>query len=274
MNTERPIEILTRSAFDIAAPVYDREYESLHGIRRLRSIISQVYLEYFQHGQQLLELNCGTGTDALHLANNGMSILATDVSPNMIAEVQRKIQATHTEHAVTAQVLSYLDLHLLGDKVFDGSYSNMGGINCTNNLQAVASGLASRIKPGGYFVATVMPEFCLWETAAFLSRLQWRNAFRRKKTGGVSAHLHGGRVQTFYYSPRKFASIFSPYFDCVDVMGLNIFTPPPNSPRAYTLVPRLMNVLESIDDRIARLPLFTSIGDHYLIVLRRNKSAA
>lgn len=272
MNDERPTEVLTRNAFDVAAPVYDREYEHLHGIQRLRSIISQMYLQYFSPGQSLLELNCGTGTDALFLARNGMTVFATDVSPGMIAEVRRKTAELHLESSVTSQVLSYLDLDSLGKKTFDGAYSNMGGINCTNDLPIVAKHLASLVKPGGYFIATVMPGFCLWETAAFLSRFQIRNAFRRRRAGGVTANLHGGKVQTFYHGPRKFEEAFAPYFERVDLMGLNILTPPPNSTNAYASMPRLIKILEKVDDSLARLPFFSSIGDHYLMVLRRTAS--
>ncbi|MEO8168701.1 MAG: class I SAM-dependent methyltransferase [bacterium] len=274
MNSERPTELLTRDAFDAAAPVYDREYEHLHGIRRLRSIISQVYLQYFSPGQSLLELNCGTGTDALFLAGKGITVLATDVSPKMIAEVRRKTMELKLESAVTGQVVSYLDLDLITSKVFDGAYSNMGGINCTDDLPVVAKHLASLIKPRGYFVATVMPGFCLWETVAFLARFHFRDAFRRQRSGGVTANLHGGKVQTFYHSPRKFVKAFAPYFRRVDIMGLNIFTPPPNSTNAYASRPGPIKILEKVDDAIARLPLFSTIGDHYLIVLQRTDSGS
>ena len=269
MKNERPLELSTRKAFDAAAPVYDREYEHLPGVVRLRSIISNVYLQYFSPGQSLLELNCGTGTDALLLAHRGMTVLATDVSPNMIAEVKRKTAELNFETSVTAQVLSYLDLDSLGSRRFDGAYSNMGGINCTDDLPVVAKHLASLIRPGGYFIATVMPGFCLWETAAFLARFQFRNAFRRQRAGGVTANFHGGKVQTFFHSPRKFENAFSPYFEREDMMGLNMLTPQPNSTNAYASMPRVIKMLEKIDDLIARLPFFSSIGDHYLIVVRR-----
>jgi len=268
MNRE-DTETLTRKAFDAAAPVYDSEYEDLHGIKRLRSIISPIYLRYFSAGQTILELNCGTGTDALFLGRNGVNVLATDVSPRMIGEVQEKVTQSHLSHLVSARILSYHDLHHLENRTFDGAYSNMGGINCTDDLPAIAASLGALVKPGGYFIATVMPDFCLWETIAFLARLQFRKAFRRRKAGGVSAHVHGGRVQTHYHSPGKFEAAFAPFFERVFLMGLNIFTPPPNSTNAYGSMPKAIRVLEKVDDSISRLPFFSSIGDHYLIVLRR-----
>jgi ubiquinone/menaquinone biosynthesis C-methylase UbiE len=141
MLDEQSTEIQIRSAFDSAALVYDKEYESLYGMRRLRSIMWQVYLQYFSPGQRLLELNCGTGTDAVFLAQQGRKVLATDSSPQMIRETRKKIQSTHLNDLASAEVLSYLDLRDLGNETFDGAYSNMAGLNCTNDLDVVASGL-------------------------------------------------------------------------------------------------------------------------------------
>ena len=269
---DRTSETLTQQAFDTAAPVYDQTYEQLHGIRRLRRLISQVYDRYFAPGQHLLELNCGTGTDAIEQARKGVHVLATDVSPAMIHEVKRKLRDARLEHMITPRVLSYHDLHLLKGSIFDGAYSNMGGLNCTAEMGEIARHLAGLIRPGGYFIATVMTDFCLWETAAFLSRLQIRNALRRRKRGGVSAHLHGGTVQTYYYSPDMFASHFAPYFERIQLTGLNILTPPPNSTRVYDRFPDFVWALEGIDDKISGLPVFSAIGDHFLMVLRRKQT--
>jgi SAM-dependent methyltransferase len=269
MNRETSTGQATRSAFDAAASVYDREYEKLHGIQRLREIMWQEYLRYFSAGDNLLEINCGTGTDALFLAQKGMHVLATDTSPNMIAAATAAFQEAHLDHRAAAQQLSYLDLDGLGDRLFDGTYSNMGGLNCTNDIPTVAAGLAAHLKPGGCFIATVMPRFCLWETAVSLLRGNRGMAFRRRKPGGVQASLHGGRVQTYYYSPQQFVSLFSPFFEFVSLKGLNIFTPPPNSTSAYASLPGLIRTLERLDDLIAGFRLLSSIGDHYLIVLRR-----
>jgi len=268
-NHDRPVEELTRRAFDGAAPTYDNDYEHLHGIQRLRTIIHSTYLRYFAGGQHVLELNCGTGTDAIALARRGIHIQATDVSPGMIAQTRHKINAAGLEQLVTAQVLSYRDLHHLAGTTFDGAYSNMGGLNCTDDLAGIARNLASLLAPGGYFIATVMTNFCIWETLAFASRLQLRNAFRRRQPNGVAARLHGGIVQTYYYSPGSFASAFAPYFDRVELQGLNILTPPPNSTRAYAAASAILTALEKVDDRISRVPLLSAAGDHFLMVLRR-----
>jgi ubiquinone/menaquinone biosynthesis C-methylase UbiE len=262
----------SRNAFDASAPVYDSEYENLVAIKRIRLITSRVIRQYFAPGDALLELNCGTGTDALHFGRQGINVLATDFSPMMIHEAQKKIADQQLEKFVSTQILSFLDLKNLRDRVFDGAYSNLGGLNCTNDLYTVARDLAALIKPGGYFVAIVMSDLALWEMIAFLTRGKWRNALRRRITNGCLADFHGGNVRTYYYSPKNFLTQFSEFFKPVEIMGLNIFTPPPNSIRAYKNLGGLTHMLEKLDDVLAHLYPFYRLGDHFLIVLRRKNT--
>ncbi len=264
------LNVVSHSAgFDAAAAVYDREYEQLYGIQRLREIMWRTYLSYFSPLDHLLEINCGTGTDALFLAEKGLNVLATDDSPKMVALAAEAFLAAHRNDRAEARHLSYHDLHLLGDRMFDGAYSDMGGLNCTQDLASVAAGLSTHVKPGGHFIATVMPRFCLWETAAFLLRGHPAKAFRRRVGGGIQANIHGAQVKTYYHSPRRFVQAFARDFEFVSLTGLNVFTPPPNSPRAYAAFPRLMKMLEQLDSRIASMPVLSSIGDHYCVVLKR-----
>jgi ubiquinone/menaquinone biosynthesis C-methylase UbiE len=262
----------TARAFDAASAVYDASYEDLPGIRRMRSRTSQLYLEYFPPGSRLLEINCGTGNDAVFLAQKGRTILATDLSGRMVGEVRKKIAVYGLAQAVEAQRLSFSELRRLHPQTFDGAYSNLGGLNCISSLDQVAADLSARVRPGGYFIATVMPSLCLWESLSYASRLRWRDAFRRLARGGAMAHVHGGRVHTYYYSPGSFFSSFAPYFQHVSTEGLAVALPPPNFSRAYAILGEKTRLLEHLDDIIARIPIFRSIGDHYVMVLQRKSS--
>jgi len=263
--TERESE-QTRQAFDAAAAVYDQAYEGLPGIRRMRSITRGLYLRYFPPGAKLLEINCGTGNDAVFLAREGMNVTATDISPMMIEEVRKKAaQLQGVSGAVRGIVLPFDRIGELAGESFDGVCSNLGGLNCTGRLGSLARDLGRIVKPGGVFIATVMPRFCIWETAAFVARFRWRKAFRRLSRGGTLADLHGGHVLTFYHSPGDFRRAFAPEFEHLKTLGLAIAMPPPNFTRAGFLT----NVMGGVDDLIAGLPLFRSIGDHYSMILRR-----
>src|SRR5512146_1922454 len=79
------------TAFGRLASSYDEDFEKLPAARRLRGIVWNVYCRYFKPGDSLLELNCGTGTDAMTLAEKGMRILATDISTAMLQTFQAKL---------------------------------------------------------------------------------------------------------------------------------------------------------------------------------------
>ncbi|HUI11261.1 MAG TPA: methyltransferase domain-containing protein [Bacteroidota bacterium] len=256
----------TRKAFDAAAPAYDAAYEHLPGIRRIRSITRRIYLENFTPGSRILELNCGTGNDAVFLAQQGMHVLATDISPGMMAQAEKKLPlAGATKGSVRLKVMPFEGIPDLSGEVFDGACSNFGGLNCTERLEEVSRDLAELIRPAGTFIATVMPPFCLWETAAFLARLRWKQAFRRMSRGGIVADLHGGHVRTYYFGPGAFRRAFSEHFDHVRTLGLAILMPPPN----FTRLGGLTDFMGRVDDIVGRIPLVRAIGDHYTIVLRR-----
>jgi len=193
-------------------------------------------------------------------------VLATDISTGMIAEAEKKIRGLYgAAGSASARVLPFEMLTALRGETFDGACSNFGGLNCTERLEDVARDLAAVLRPGGTFIATVMPPFCLWETAAYLARFRWKQAFRRLAPGGRVADLHGGHVRTFYFTPGAFRRAFSRDFTHVRTLGLAIFMPPPNFRRFGALT----GVMGGVDDVVAGIPLIRAIGDHYTIVLRR-----
>jgi len=262
-------EAATRRAFDEAAGWYDQLHESDAAWRASRARTHRIYLKYFNPGNRLLEINCGTGIDAVALACRGMSVHATDLSPVMIEAVAQKIRNHDLEKNLSAEVLAFNELNRLNGQIFDGIYSNFAGLNCTNDLATVADALSKLIRPGGYFIATIMTDFCLWETCAMLLRLRGADAFRRRSRGGVSANLGGERFPTYYFSPEKFLPPFRNSFAEQEIVGLNIFTPPLNHLRAYRMIRPLLPLLYATDDVLSALPLFRRIGDHAVIVLRR-----
>ncbi len=259
----------TRAAFDAAAPVYDSAYEHLTGIRHIRAVMHGLYLRYFKPGDSLLELNCGTGNDAIFLARHGLRVHATDLSPRMIEETRRKVLHEGVEGLVTSDVLSFHQLEKLDGTTFDGAYSNFGGLNCTDRLHDVAAGLAPLLKPGAIFIAAVMTRFCLWESVAALCRGNLRLAFRRLRREGCLAHLHGGLVQTTYHAPSTVVRAFSGGFDPVGVIGLNVVLPPPNAVRSYQILGKGLSPLMRVDARICTHRPFSAMGDHCAIILRR-----
>jgi methylase of polypeptide subunit release factors len=46
----------------------------------MRGLVRDIYLRNFKRGDRLLELNAGTGADAVFLAGRGIEVFATDIS--------------------------------------------------------------------------------------------------------------------------------------------------------------------------------------------------
>jgi len=259
-------------AFGHLASSYDEDFENLPASRRLRGLVWKAYLQHFTRGDVLLELNCGTGTDALALAQSGIRVHATDVSPGMLEAFQSKLVASPYRDLVSLQRMAFDQIPALRPSVFDGSYSNMGGLNCESDLRRVARDLHQVIRPGGVFVGTFLGHWAVWEIAAFLARGRFKEAFRRTRRSGVPARVGGSLVQTFYYSPADVAAHFAPHFTPVEVLGLNIFTPPPTSVNAYRSLGKAVRFLERVDDALMRTFPFDRLGDHFVIVLRHGES--
>ncbi|MBX2992764.1 MAG: methyltransferase domain-containing protein [Bacteroidetes bacterium] len=247
----------------------NRNAESYPATRRIRRIVWNIYYRHFRPGDTLLDLNCGTGDDAMELASAGIRVLATDGSAEMIEEVQRKLYGTAIRTLVTPMQLSFQRLYALNGRQFDGAYSNLGGLNMTNRLDQIAGDLARLVRPGGYVVLNVMSKTCLWETASYLLRGKWKKAFQRRSPDGVLANLNGERVWMRYYSPDEIERAFQRQFNVVSVKGLNILTPPPSALPARKMLGRGIRILESLDDSLPSNSSLHGLGDFYVIVFQR-----
>jgi len=259
-------------AFDAAAETYDREFDALPGTARIRAIVHDIAQQFFPAGGSILELNCGTGTDAMALADRGFRILATDASPSMIRVANQKLLNRTANKDVEFREMSFDRIATLHGRVFDGVLSNMGGLNCVGDLKPIARALAGLTNPGAHVLATFISDFSLWETIAFLFKLDLRSAFRRLSRNGERTSNHASDTTVYYHSPSCVRHAFSPYFDRTLLIGLNIFTPPPSSTRAYERLKFGMRFLDALDARVSTRPPFNRIGDHFVMVLRRTHS--
>src|SRR5687768_4202797 len=79
------------SPFDAMAADYDRSFsDSLIGTLMRRAVWRRLDA-YFCPGDRVLELNCGTGEDAIYLGRRGVRVLATDIAPAMLDVARGKV---------------------------------------------------------------------------------------------------------------------------------------------------------------------------------------
>src|SRR5262245_11506392 len=80
------------TAFDAMAQDYDATFSDTAVGKALRDIVWSHLDDTFAPSQHVLDLGCGTGEDALHLARAGIRVTATDSSAEMIAVAEQKLR--------------------------------------------------------------------------------------------------------------------------------------------------------------------------------------
>ena len=80
------------AAFDRIAEDYDQRFTDTLIGRAQRDAVWRVLAQTWKKDDRVLELNCGTGEDAIFLAGNGISVLACDASRQMIAKAQQHLK--------------------------------------------------------------------------------------------------------------------------------------------------------------------------------------
>ncbi|HTC51083.1 MAG TPA: class I SAM-dependent methyltransferase [Steroidobacteraceae bacterium] len=250
--------------FDSVAEAYDGQFTHTRIGAAMRAAVWARCAARFRPGFRILEMNCGTGEDAGWLANQGMQVLATDISARMIEVAHRKLDAQPQRAAVQFRRLAWEELGGLDAGPFDGMLSNFGGLNCVSDLKGAACALAGRLRPGATAILCIMGPHVPWEWLWFLARGRPAAAFRR---------LHRSRewagVTIRYPSIGAATAAFAPGFRPLRVSAIGALLPPPYTEGTLRRYPRLLDTLERIERRFeTRWPL-PRLADHYLLELER-----
>lgn len=256
-------------AFDSLAPRYDELFTRSMIGRAQRGAVWDVLLDTFEPGSHILELNCGTGEDALFLAQHDMSVVACDASPAMIETARRRMRSEDPEAPIELRLLATEHLWELNTgELFDGAFSNFSGLNCVTDLNQTAYQLAGLLTRGASVVICLSTRFCLSEILWFSLHGQFRKAFRR--CSGIAAVKMGDfTVKVNYPTLRAVKRSFSSFFRLRSCTGIGVAVPPSYLEPFLRKYPRLLGWLRRIDKAICRLPVIRTLGDHMLIHFER-----
>jgi ubiquinone/menaquinone biosynthesis C-methylase UbiE len=260
------------AAFDQAAAEYDRDFSETELARTLRQSVWDRLAANFKTGDHILELNCGTGEDAIWLARHGMQVTATDVSLEMLNVARKKIVEAELNGRIDLQ---RLDLALpTGFENFslDGVLSNFGGLNCVHNLHPIANFLGARIKPDGKLILVPMNRWCAWEIVWHVLHLQFRTAFRRLKSSGSEAVIGAEKIRVWYPSIRSLRKTFEPQFKLERIIGLGIFLPPSYLERSLAWHPKWFRWLNRLEQKFNRYFPLNRLGDHVILEFDRTEA--
>ncbi|NJC97043.1 MAG: hypothetical protein C3F07_18940 [Anaerolineales bacterium] len=254
-------------AFSRTAEKYDAFAEDHPNQTRMRNRVYAHLERFLPNGSRILELNAGTGTDAVELARRGYRIHATDIAPGMLARLHDKETQLHLENRITVQQCSFTELNQIQSAPFDAVFSNLGGLNCIPDLSPVVAQLPKVLRPNGIVTWVLMPPVCLWEMAEIF-RGHPRLAFRRFSKDGTRAHLEGLYFTVYYFTPEKVLHWFEDEYDCLSIEGLSVLTPTAESKNFAKRYPRLYRTMSWLDDRLAFRRPWRGWGDFFIITLR------
>ena len=260
----------TQEAFDSVAADYDGPRGNNVLIQDMRAEMWRWLDSTFAPGSRLIDLGCGTGLDAIRLAKQGHYVTATDWSPRMIERTaDRAAREAVAANVRTIPVGAHELHHIDGRNLFDGAYSNLGPLNCVPDLGVVAENCARLLQPRGALVFTVIGRLCPWEIGYYTLQRNWGRARVRFSKHMEPVRMNKRTVWTRYYSPREFYRAFEPLFTLEHCRGVCVFAPPPYLSSVREKYPRIYQGLWRMDRRAASWPLLRSMGDHFLMVMRR-----
>lgn len=213
-----------KDAYDTIAGEYDRQ---LAGDTWMREVLWQRYRAAFHPGEHVLDVGCGTGTDAIFLARHGIRVTGIDLSPAMLAQAERKVTSHGLAPAVRLLSMDLAALDHLPAGEFDGIISSFASLNTSPSLSQFAADAARLLRPNGRMILHLLSGGSLWERVSLIRHGRWSAAreleHRREHTFPV-----GGRpIQ--HYLPRAddvYTRYFARDFQLCRARGLGITRPP------------------------------------------------
>lgn len=212
------------AAYDAVAREYDRQLADDAWMRR---ILWARYGQIFRPGHHVLDVGCGTGTDALFLARRGIRVTAIDVSAAMIAQARAKVAHYGLTGLVEMAVMDIGELASLPAAGFDGIISSFAALNTLPTLTQFAADASRLLRPGGRLMLHLLNRSSLWEWAMLVAHGRWVDAWRLGRRRERAFSVGGQPVQ--HYLPRAeeaYARYFWPYFRLCRAYGLGITRPP------------------------------------------------
>lgn len=259
-------------AFDLASEEYDFTIKKnfINTWVRERSI--SILTDYLKPNDTVIEIGCGTGEEAIRVCKFVNKIVAIDISEKMIELLQRKIRAMKLIGKIIPLRLSAAEVIKVRNILPNGSarvaYSFNGALNCEPKINLFIEGLANLIEPNGYFICSIRNSLCLSEAVSHAIVMQFTKMNPRKKQP-IMVSVGGIDIPAIYYSPRRFAKLFSKHFNVRKIIALPAFLPPAYLSNYYIRVRRFASILERLENILADKEPFRNFGDQTLFVFQR-----
>jgi ubiquinone/menaquinone biosynthesis C-methylase UbiE len=257
-------------AFSKQSTVFDAIYAENTIIHYKRERVREQLTKYLSANSFILELNSGTGEDAIWLAQQGHRVHATDISVGMQQILQQKVKTASLENDITNELCSFTELERLQQKgPYDMIFSNFAGLNCTDELNKVLQSFSPLLKPDGMVTLVLLPKFCLWELL-LLFKGEFKTAFRRfSGNKGTKAHVEGTYFNCWYYNPSFVVEQLRSEFNLLTIEGLCTIVPPSYIEGFAEKYPKVYSLLVAKENKWKTKWPWKFIGDYYIISLQK-----
>ena len=246
------------------APGYDGMVNTSIPANAIRDYFQKRILAGISKGEQLLEIGCGTGTDAVFLAKNGIKITATDISENMLKITESKAKESKLSDLINTEMLDGDNLASFKGRTFDGLISNLNAVNYIKDIKSFSGNAAHVLVPGAKVFLIMLNKICLWEILYNIVKLKPVTALGkltdRKKDYKTEMHL---------YFPRKIKKIFSQYFYVNKITGFGFFYPPDGLSPFQKKHGKFFSAIQPLERFVCSAYPFYNLCDHYLIEMTR-----
>jgi len=264
-NPDPSFEIVAE-AYDRNADRYDEFIENNPNLMRMRERVYRFVAARLPKGARILDLACGTGTDAIWFARHDYSVHGVDISGEMLERAERKAKELNLQDRLSFEQRSYTELKNTKAGMFDLTFSNFGGLNCVSDQALVAESVRPSLTQNSRVIWALMPPFCLWESAMLL-RGKFGLATRRF-AGHSTVFKEGLNYPVFYYTPSQIARAWGDDFRMESIEALSVVTPPATNKDFAVKRPQLFKILSRLDDMAAPRWPFKYWGDFTIVSLQ------
>ena len=257
-------------AFSKQAKIFDEIFSGNTIIKYKRQRVRDHVNQYISANSNILELNSGTGDDAIWFAKQGYHVHASDISIGMQEILIKKVKDNNLETFISTELCSFTELNNLKSKNnYDLIFSNFAGLNCTNHLKKVLHSFEELLKPKGIITLVILPSFCLWEFLLLFTG-KFKTAFRRMfSKHGASSYVEGKLFTCWYYNPSFIINELKNSFDVLSVEGLCTIVPPSYIENFAEKYPATFTYLKIKEEKFKKKWPWKYIGDYYIISLRK-----
>ena len=240
-------------AFDRHAPHYHRSWDDLPAVRWMRARQLARLQQLLPPPATLLDLGCGTGTDAALYIAAGYRVIGLDASPGMIAEA-RSQGVDARLHDLSSDAPWPLTP---ADPPADAVLSNFGALNCIPDLRPLRPRIQQHARPGAPLLLTLIGRFCPAERLRQLRHGRLLGALHGRRSGPFP--VEGVPVSVYLHPTDAVADALGARILHKEALGLLFPPPKPGDP---------LPALAEWDARLSPLPLLRHLGDHTFLILR------